>query len=55
MGPSTTIKNDKELKVCGYSRALDLRTSRFLKIRKESKVGLVFWTGPGIALEILRL
>ena len=26
-----------------------------LKFREENEVGLVFWTGPGVALETLRL
>ena len=26
-----------------------------LKFREENEVGLVFWTGPRVALEILRL
>ena len=31
-------------------------TSHFsLKFREENEVGLVFWIGPGVALEILRL
>ena len=55
MGRSTTIKNDKELEICDRHRFGFTYTTFSLKFREENEAGLLFWTGPGVALEILRL
>ena len=34
---------------------LDTYTTFSLKFREENEAGLMFWTGPGVALEISRL
>jgi len=48
MGRSTTIKNDKELKICDRHRFGFTYTTFSLKFREENKAGLMFWTGPGV-------
>ena len=55
MGRSITIKNDKELEICDRHRFGFTYITFSLKFREENEVGLMFWTGPGVALEILRL
>ena len=57
MGWSTTVKNDQKLEVSDCSRvsACFGFTYISLKFRDENEVVLVSWTGPGVALEILRL
>ena len=55
MGRSTTINNDKELEVWDWSRLWICIHHISWKFREENEAGLMFWTGPGLALEILRL
>ena len=55
MGRSITIKKDKELEICDRHRFGFAYITFSLKFREEYEAGLMFWTGPGVALEILRL
>ena len=55
MGRSRTIKNDKELEICDRYRFGFTYTTFSLKFREENEAGLMFWTGPGVVLEILPL